>query len=248
MRWLALFLFVSCSVATSLAQYGTTYSNLDDQTTLDGGAGKPGWGWCTGSSCAGGVNSATAYSTSLVGWPSLDRQSRQFYLYAQSPYTNALWWYKLGVSSSATRFKFDLRFYIDQNAASNAQAFEFDTFQNYNSQRYTFGMQCDLASHTWDVWNGANGSWVHTQLACNGFSPNRWHHLTLHYHRSGDSNMHYDSLTLDGVSASVGYTEPSYMLPAGWVNNLGVQFQLDTGANGGQMAMWVDSVSLSSWQ
>lgn len=248
MRWLVLCLSVFSSVAMSFAQYPTTYSDLDDQTAVDSGAGKPGWGSCTGTACAGGVNQATAYSTSLVGWPSRDGQSRQFYIYAQSPYSNALWYYKLGLSNAATRFKFDFRFYIDQNAATNAQAYEFDTFQNYNNQRYTFGMQCNLASQTWDVWNGATGAWVHTQLACNGFTPNRWHHLTLKYHRTLDLQMHYDSLTLDGVSVWIGYTQPSYALPPGWVNNLGVQFQLDTGAKGGQATMWVDNVSLSTSQ
>jgi hypothetical protein len=194
------------------------------------------------------VNSATDYYPvgAPVGSPSLDGQSREFYLNAQSPYSNVLWYYKLGISSSATRFKFDSRFYIDQNAASNTQAFEFDTFQNFNGQRYTFGMQCDLASQTWGVWNGATGQWVQTGIACNGFSPGRWHHLTLTYHRTRDLNMHYDSLMLDGVSASVGYTEPS--ITVGWPNNLGVQFQIDTGAFGGQATMWVDKVSLSTSQ
>ena len=205
MRWLALCLFAFSSVATSLAQYryGTTYSNLDDQTALESGVGTQGWGSCTGPGCAGGLNSASNYSPSftnppmLVGWPSLDGSSQSLYMYARLPYSNVLWYYKLGLSSSATRFNFDLHFYIDQNAANNVQAFEFDTFQNYNNQQYTFGLQCNLLSKTWDVWNGATGGWVQTQLACNGFSPSKWHHLTLSYHRTSDLKMHYDS-TSDG--------------------------------------------------
>jgi hypothetical protein len=161
-------------------------------------------------------------------------------------YSNVLWYYKLGLSSAATRFKFDSRFYIDQNAAGNVQAFEFDAFQNYSGQRYTFGLQCNLLSHTWDVWNGATSGWVQTQIACNGFSPETWHHLTVQYHRSSDLNMHYDLLTLDGVSVWLGYTEPSIFL--GWPNNLGVQFQMDTGPYGGQATMWVDKVSLTTYR
>ncbi|HUO59516.1 MAG TPA: hypothetical protein VMU24_02535 [Candidatus Acidoferrales bacterium] len=244
MRSLALCLFVFSSFVLSFAQHQTTYSNLDDQTATDSGPGTPGWGGCSG--CAGGENSTIDISTSLVGWPSRDGQSRQFFINAQLPYTNALWWYKLGIASPATRFKLDLRFYIDENAATNVQAFEFDTFQNISGQQqYTFGLQCNVANGTWDVWNGT-GAWVPTQVACNGFSPQRWHHLTVQYHRSADLNMHYDSLALDGVSVSLGYIQPSIPLPAGWTGNLGVQFQLDIGGNGGQATMWVDNVSLTA--
>ena len=246
MRWFALSLFLLLSCASLFAQNRRTYSNLDDQTGVDSGTGTPGWGSC--STCAGGQNSTTQFSTSLVGSPATDGQSRQFFLYAPSPYTNALWWYKLGLTSTATRFRFDFRFYIDQNAATNAQAFEFDTFQFINGRQDVFGLQCNVASRTWDVWNGGAGAWVRTQLACSTPTPNAWHRLTLNYHRTSDLNMHYDSLSLDGVSVSLGYTEPSGVLPAGWGNNFGVQFQLDTGANGGQVTMWVDNVSLSTWQ
>ena len=57
--------------------------------------------------------------------------------------------------------------------------------------------------------------------------------------------MHYDSVTLDGITHYLNITEPSGPLPSGWTDNLGVQWQLDTGAAPITFDEWVDKVNLT---
>lgn len=57
--------------------------------------------------------------------------------------------------------------------------------------------------------------------------------------------MHYDSLTVDGVQYVLNLTEPSGPLPPGWSDNLGVQWQLDTGSAPLSFNEWIDSVKLT---
>lgn len=218
-----------------------TYSNIDQQTNSDDGTF--GWGSC--SSCAGGQNTTDQFSTSLQATPSIDGTSRQFFVLSTLPYTDALWWYKLGPNDTASRFTLDFWFYVDDNTTTSAQALEFDTFQFVNGRRFMFGTQCDYQSRRWDVWNEGSKTWVKTRFRCQPFTANTWHHVVATYHRNRNK-VSYDRLSVDGVTARINVDASSGPLPAGWGDNLGVQFQLDIGANGGQATEWVDMVTLTA--
>ena len=82
------------------------------------------------------------------------------------------------------------------------------------------------------------GVWVPTQIRCQPFAPNVWHHIVSQVH-------HYDSLTLDGVQHSLNLAEPSGPLPLGWTDNLGVQWQLDTASSPLAFSEWIDNVKLT---
>jgi hypothetical protein len=95
---------------------------------------------------------------------------------------------------------------------------------------------------------------VATRSACVEFQPNTRYHLTYQFHRDASGNEHYDSLKMvqynnkgNGSSKtySWGLSYPSGPMPAGWTDNLGVQFQMDIGAQGATLQEWVDQVSLS---
>jgi hypothetical protein len=57
--------------------------------------------------------------------------------------------------------------------------------------------------------------------------------------------MHYDSLTVDGMQNTLNLAEPSGPLPTGWTDNLGVQWQLDTGSAPLTTSEWIDNVKLT---
>jgi len=80
----------------------------------------------------------------------------------------------------------------------------------------------------------------------------------MSFHRTSDFYMHYDKLVIvqyksDGktVAASNTYSFNKALTsgwnPAGWADNVGVQFQMDIGKYGAEMQEWVDQVHLIAW-
>jgi hypothetical protein len=170
------------------------------------------------------------------------------------PYTNALWFYKLGPHDRYKYFAFDFYVTVDQQAGISAQALEFDAFQWIKGSAYVFGSQCNYLTQFWEVWNGS--AWISTNIACEQFVPGDWYHITWLLHRS-DGKVNYDSLTVthffhNGSKPThntypVNLTGGTTIEPTIQPDNLGVQFQIDLGPNGGQVPMWVDKVRLSAW-
>ena len=228
------------SMFLAAAAHGQSYtkmvfSNIDDNST--------GWGSCT--SCAGGANNADVYwMAPFQTTPSRDGSSTQFHISAGQPYSDVLFWEKLGSQDWATQFTWDFWVYLD-NASLGAQALEYDVFQFVGGIEYMFGTQCTYATGYWNVWNQGAGAWVPTKIACRPFTPNVWHHIIWQVHRTSDKQMHYDSLTLDGIQYSLNLTEPSGPLPLGWTDNLGVQWQLDTASSPLTFNEWIDNVKLT---
>jgi hypothetical protein len=234
---LVLLFLTVCFTSTAHAQNHKklTYSNIDDNKT--------GWGSCT--DCAGGTNNADVYwMAQFQTTPSLDGSSTQFYISASLPYSNVLFWEKLGAQDWATQFTWDFWVYLD-NASLGAQALEYDVFQFVSGVEFMFGSQCGYASGYWDIWNQGAGTWVQSQLPCQKFLPNVWHHIVWQMHRTSDQQMHYDSLTLDGMQNTLNVAEPSGPLPTGWTDNLGVQWQMDTGSGPLTTSEWIDNVKLT---
>ena len=168
-------------------------------------------------------------------------------------YANVLYYNKLGPLDTASHFTFDYWVQVD-STSYQAQALEFDTFQFFNGRRYMFGTQCNYANGQWQIWSEGNGRWLNAGFTCSKFSPGRWYHINLKVHRGTgtDTNMYYDSLTIQpqGRWATTYYlrsAQPSGPLPSGWGDNLGVQFQLDLGANPGELHEWIDQVSLTAY-
>jgi hypothetical protein len=72
-----------------------------------------------------------------------------------------------------------------------------------------------------------------------------WHHIVWQVHRTSDTQMRYDSLTLDGIQYSLKLNEPSGPTPLGWTDNLGVQWQLVTASTALAFDEWIDNVKLT---
>jgi len=118
-------------------------------------------------------------------------------------------------------------------------------FEFVSGVEYMFGTECTYATGYWNIWNQGAGAWVPTQIVYQPFIPNVWHQIVWQVHRTSDTQMHYDSLTLDGIQYSLNLTEPSGPLPSGWTDNLGVQWQLDTASSTLAFNEWIDNVKLT---
>lgn len=235
MRWGLLTLVLTFCVCIPESWAQKTFSNIDDQSG--------GWGSCA--HCAGGQSAADVFwMAPFQTKPSRDGSSRQFYVSSSHKFSDVLFWKKLGAQNTATHFIWDFWVYLD-SASLSAQALEYDLFQYSGRTRYMFGSQCEYKTGVWGIWNGKAGNWVQTGLPCKRFAPNVWHHIVWQVHRTSDEKMHYDSLTLDGVTHALNMAEPSGPLPAGWTDNLGVQWQLDTPLSALTFNEWVDNVKLT---
>lgn len=189
----------------------------------------------------GGVGTPTTVSITAQTSPSKDGHSVQFYL-AGPAYTNALYWYKTGISlPSSTQAEGDFWIYIGANG-STAQSFEYDIFQFLSPYKFMYGTQCSQGAGKWQVWDDAGGRWVDTAVACS-LSEAAWHHIKWRVHRSG-STMYYDVLTVDGTNYAINMKEPAGQMPSGWTNNSGIQFQLDIGPSGKPLTETVDLVNV----
>lgn len=210
------------------------YSGLDQVT---------GWESCDVCAGHGGQGPEAEHSLiQFIGSPSRDGKSAQFNLGGETPYSAALWWKQLGGNDSATRFVYDLYFYLKDPAAS--QALEFDINQTVNGKKYIFGTQCDIKDHkTWDVWDTANSRWVQTGIACAMPAAYTWHHLVLEFERVNDQAK-FVSLTLNGKKS---YINKVFRPKSGNYSELNVAFQLDGNKENRNYSAWLDTVKLSAW-
>ena len=224
------------SVPVALAGCGSMVvaNNTDDSLT--------GWSTCYIGSCAGGgtpggSGTPTAVSQTISNaTPSLDGASMLFSQTTATSHTNVLWTFKTTVCDNCTIFRSDYWVYLGSNTAK-AEALEFDAFDfdvTHNVEDM-FGTECDQTNGLWQIWNQQSGNWINTTLACT-LTYSAWHHIQRSEHRvigdtscSGQQCMHYDSITIDGVTTNWNLTEPASVLPSGWTSATGYQFQTDIG-------------------
>jgi hypothetical protein len=211
------------------------YTNIDQMS---------GWNKCGTAACAGGSGSGSFWQSLWQTSPSMDGSSMQ--LYRDGVWANALWWKKVGAQNSKTHILWDFYVRVDGNAASRAQALEYDAFQFVGGYNYMIGSQCNYAAGVWDTWNEATGHWLHTNIPCPKFSANVWHHIQWYLTTNHTNHTYtYVTLVVDGKAYSVNQTQSAKYL--GWGDNLGAQWQLDVNASGAGYHEWVDKAKLTVW-
>jgi hypothetical protein len=213
-----------------------------------GGGGSPTYtmihamsGWTTCDSCAG--SGPTPHSmTQHIGNPSMTGNATQYWLGGGSPYHNALWWKQLGANPNATHFIYDLYFYMTNAGA--AQALEFDMNQSVGGHKFIFGTQCNIRNGSqWDVWDTANGKWVHSGVGCSRPPAYTWNHVVLEFQRVG-SQTKFISVTLNGNKSYFNRTFNTY---GSGVSELNTAVQLDGDYNQEDYSMWVDKMQVTAW-
>jgi hypothetical protein len=74
---------------------------------------------------------------------------------------------------------------------------------------------------------------------------NTWHHVQWYIERISSTQYRYDTLVVDGHG--YGFNQVWAVNPTTWADAVGVQWQLDQGANGAPAHEWIDNVKLTSW-
>jgi hypothetical protein len=201
-----------------------------------------GWQWCGACSGIGGQGPEVPFSlTQNIQSPSLDGRSAIFWLGGTTPWSSALWWKQLGAQDGTTHFVYDLQFFIQNPAAS--QALEFDVNQSVNNLKYIFGTECDVADgHHWRVWDTLSARWMATGASCE-LKANAWNHLTWEFERVG-GQTHFVAVTLNGYRQVI----DKYYSAKQWSGReLNVAFQMDGNYRQDDYSVWVDKVALYAW-
>lgn len=216
-----------------------------------------GWSLCIKPGCDPGGTGVPLTTSQTINnaTPSQDGGSMLFSLTSKGTCvapgcnTNVLWPDKVGIDDSLTTFQSDFWVYpVDGNASQR----EFDMFQFSLTEHrnYMFGLQCDLAGGKWQIFNQLAGTWNDTPTNCSGATGlpvGSWSHVIFNAHRvpgdtscSGVACLIYDSLIVNGTTATWNISYPSGPLPNGWQSANGFQFQLNVSAINTTTAQYID--------
>jgi hypothetical protein len=237
---------------------GTKLSNLQASIGWNSwGQGPPNYIDCSPSPCSGIQFSHTPNVSS----PSLSGNATQFTLGGSSgtaPWGDVLFSLPvLGqfstqnlpdtghtVLPSLHNFTYDAYFYVTN--VSITQVLEFDINMYMNGVGMLWGNQCNnLGGKGWDIWDSVNSRWVSTGVACNLIN-NGWNHVTIQAQRGSGNSVIYQSITLNGSTANINTTYPSFTVPVSWWG-VTVNYQMDGNSVQAANTTYLDNVSLTYW-
>src|SRR5579872_4511655 len=232
------FILITAILVASVACFAGTTSSSSIQAMS-------GWGSCA--ACAGNNGSGPVVSYFLhqhLSSPSLDGKSAEYHIGSGHPYSDVLWWKRLGSANSAIHnFVYDTYFYL--NNPSAAQNLEFDINQFVSGRSLIFGTQCNIrGGHVWQIWNNVSHSWVSTSAYCHTPAAFKWNHVTIEVQRTSSNSLRYIAITLNGVKH---YLNRDYASTGTSWNGVTVNFQLDGDKQQTAYSTWLDKLSLSSW-
>jgi len=245
-------------VPVTILTSGTKLSNLQTSTKWNSwGQGPPNYVDCSPSPCngfqfshtlnvsspslsgnatkftLGGTNGTAAWGDALFSLPLIGYNSTQ-----GLPDTNRT------LIPTLHNFTYDADFYVTN--ASVTQVLEFDINMYMNSVGWLWGTQCRISGgHEWDIWDNVNAKWVPTGIACNPTNGG-WNHLTIQGQRQSDNSVLYQSITLNGVVATLNIAYPPFYVPASWYG-VTVNYQLDGNSKQAPYTTYLDNLSLTTW-
>jgi Bacterial Ig domain len=199
-----------------------------------------GWGSCT--DCAGGGANAIYSWTQHQASPSLDGSSGKIFLGGTTPFSHALIWRRMGSSTTATNFVFDMYYMIGNPAAS--QGLEFAANQGLSTGWYKFSTQCAFSNSQWRVWDSKNAGWVNTGITCVRPPANTWQHVTFEYQRAGGKAV-FVAITLNGKKSYV--NRSFYPQAKTGDGSVGIHFQTDGNSTQADYTTWIDKLSFYYW-
>jgi hypothetical protein len=146
------------------------------------------------------------------------------------------------INSGVHNFVYDVYFFGDQ--IGTAQALEFDINQFLDGQSYIWGHECRIAGgNQWDVWDNPGQKWHPTGVACNPLD-NQWNHLTLQVQRTSDGHLLFQSITLNGNTATLNRYDTPGESP--W-SGITVNYQQDGNDKQQAYSIWLDKFSFRYW-
>jgi len=187
-----------------------------------------------------------------------DGGATTFKLGGTKPYSDVLWSYPMvGPASvldlpdpnktlvpNTRNFIYDAYFFSSTIGA--AQVLEFDVSQYFGGKSFIYGSQCRIAGgHAWDIWDNVNRHWVSAGVPCNPVN-NAWNHVIVHFQRTSDNKVLYQSITLNGVTHDINRTFAPYTAPSDWYG-ITVKFQMDGNKTQTPYSVKVDKLNLTYW-
>jgi hypothetical protein len=214
----------------------------------------PSYSICSGCSVNG--PQTTLSMKQGVSSPSLSGNATQFSIGGKTQFSDGLWNNHLigdfssqgmgdgghSIVPSVHNFVYDVSFYSDNMAAS--QAVEFDINQFVDGKSYIWGHECRIAGgHEWDIWDNQAQKWHPTGVACN---PNNkaWNHLVLEAQRTSDGHVLFQSITLNGNKATLNYLESP--TSTNWYG-ITINYQMDGNAGQQGYSVWLDNLNFNYW-
>jgi hypothetical protein len=191
-----------------------------------------------------------------VGSPSLSGSATQFDLGGQTVFSDALWNNHLigdfssqglpdaghSLAPSLHNFTYDVYFYA--NDLSVSQALEFDINQFVNGKSFIWGHECRVAGgNQWDIWDDQGMKWHPTGVGCYPKN-NSWNHLTIQVQRTSDDQLLFQSITLNGKTATLNYKEGPTSTK--WYG-VTINYQMDGDRSQQPYSIWLDKLAFTYW-
>jgi hypothetical protein len=207
---------------------------------------------CT--SCVPSGPQATWSMTQKISSPSLSGSSSEMAIGGETAYSDILWNnHLIGNFSSQGlpdtnevivpnlhNFTYDVWFYVQDPSLS--QALEFDINQFVGGYSFIWGHECRIAGgNEWDIWDDTAQTWHPTGVACNPVG-NSWNHLVLMVQRTSSNQLLFESITLNGVTAPLNYTESPTTTT--WYG-VTVNYQQDGNYAQSPYSVWLDKLNFA---
>ncbi len=219
------------TTSVSIPSTAKTFNHIEDMT---------GWGSCT--TCAGGGANASYSWKQWQSSPSIDGSSGKLWVGGTTSFSHGLIWRRMGTSTSATHFVFDMYYQLD--APTHSQGLEFAANQSLSSGWYKFSTQCSFGSGVWKVWDSKNQGWVKTGIACTRPPARTWQHVVFEYARSGGKAV-FVAITINGTKHYV--NKSFYPQSKSGDGSIGIHFQVDGNSTQDDYTAWIDKLSLYYW-
>jgi hypothetical protein len=233
---------------------GRTFANLQSQKGWSGYALlPPSWGIC--SSCTSTGTRLKWSWTPHVSSPSMDGDStKSYYGGGTTQWGDVLWNnHLIGNFSSQGLpdtnhtlvptlhyFTYDVYFWVAD--VSLSQALEFDINQFTLGKSFIWGHECRVAGgHEWDIYDDVHHKWVPTGVACNPVS-GAWNHLTIKVQRTSDNMLLFQSITLNGKTATINHKESP--TSTSW-HGVTINYQLDGARAMKPYSVYLDKVNFT---
>lgn len=240
-------------VTITVGSSGKTFWNVQSSGGWNSYAQQPpSYGDCTWCTPSGPETTWATYQG--IKNPSLSGSATQFNLGGTQAYTDVLWNnHLIGDFSSQglpdsnhtlvptlSTFTYDVYFYGNNLGAS--QALEFDVNQFFGGMGFTWGHECRVGGHEWDIWDNVGAKWVATGIPCNP-NNNSWNHLVIQVQRTWDNKLNYQSITLNGETHVLNRIYAPFSAP-GWYG-ITLNYQMDGDSKQSPYTVYVDKLNFT---
>lgn len=231
------------------------FTNLHQQASWTGYALLPPlYNICN--SCIPSGPQATWSMTQKISSPSLSGNSSLMDIGGETDYADILWNnhlignfssqgmpdYNQTIVPNLHNFTYDVYFYVEEPSVS--QALEFDINEFVGGYSFIWGHECRIAGgNEWDIWDNPGQTWHPTGIACKPLA-NAWNHLVLQVQRTSDNQLLFQSITLNGVTSTLNYTENP--TPTTWYG-VTINYQQDGNYQQTPYSVWLDKLNFTYW-